>query len=279
MSERHDPADKVIANTGGGRGIGQATAVALLRRGATVAIGDIDVETARATADALGARCAAFRVDVTERASVDAFVDAVEAALGPIDVFINNAGIMPTVRFLEGERREHRAAVRDQHVRCDARHAGRYPADAHPPWRPCRERRSAGKFGVPGVSTYCATKHAVVGLSNSMRAELRDTTVDLSVVMPVIVRTALTDGVADTRDVKTLQPEEVAASIVEAIETRPYEVCAHGRSTRCTARRRCCHFRRTTSSPASRRPSARCSTRSTTPIARHTWTASPRRPR
>jgi len=83
---------------------------------------------------------------------------------------------------------------------------------------------TAGKFGVSGVATYCATKHAVVGLSNSVRGELLNSPIDLSIVMPVIVRTELTDGVPDTRGVKTLLPEDVAASIVEAIQTRRYEV-------------------------------------------------------
>jgi NADP-dependent 3-hydroxy acid dehydrogenase YdfG len=225
MAVIHQPAGKVIAITGAGRGIGRATAQALLRRGAKVAIGDIDAEIARATAKELGQSCSAFALDVTDRASVDRFVDQVEAEVGPIDVFINNAGIMPTVRFLEesDESIERQFAINVFGVmhgmravipRMLARSGGHVINVAS----------TAGKFGVPGVSTYCATKHAVVGLSNSMRAELRDTPVDLSVVMPVIVRTELTDGVADTRGVKTLQPEDVAASIVEAIETRRYEV-------------------------------------------------------
>jgi short-subunit dehydrogenase len=83
---------------------------------------------------------------------------------------------------------------------------------------------TAGKVTVPGIATYTATKHAVVGLTGSVRGELRDTPVDLSVVMPVIVRTELTDGVPETRGLKSLQPEDVAEAIVEAVETRRYEV-------------------------------------------------------
>lgn len=225
MAVVHQPAGIVVAITGGGRGIGRATAAALVRRGAKVAIGDIDLDAAMSTAQELGPACSGFALDVTDRASVDRFVDRVEAEVGPIGVFVNNAGIMPTVRFLE----ESDASIERQFAinvfgvmhgmravipRMLAR------GDGHM----INVASTAGKFGVPGVSTYCATKHAVVGLSNSMRAELRDTAVDLSVVMPVIVRTELTDGVADTRGVKALQPEDVAASIVEAIETRRFEV-------------------------------------------------------
>jgi short-subunit dehydrogenase len=83
---------------------------------------------------------------------------------------------------------------------------------------------TAGKAGLPGVVTYCGTKHAVVGLTTSIRAELHDTPVAFSVVMPAIVRTELAHGVPDTRGIKVLQPEDVADAIVEAIQTRRFEV-------------------------------------------------------
>ncbi|WP_249011236.1 SDR family oxidoreductase [Conexibacter sp. DBS9H8] len=221
----HHIAGKVIAITGAGRGIGKATARALTQQGAKVAIGDIDLDTAQATAQELGLSAPAVRLDVTDRASVDAFLDQVEATLGPIDVLINNAGIMPTVRFLD----EDEASI-DRQFAINVRGVMHGMRAVIPRMlnrgggHVINVASTAGKFGVPGVATYCATKHAVVGLSNSVRAELRDTPVDLSVVMPVIVRTELTDGVPDTRGVKTLQPQDVAASIVEAIQTRRYEV-------------------------------------------------------
>lgn len=221
----HQISGKVIGITGAGRGIGKATARMLTQRGAKVAIGDIDVDVAEATAAELGPNCVALRLDVTDRSSVDGFVDQIEERLGPIDVMINNAGIMPTVRFLEETEESIQRqfainvfgvinGIRAVTPRMLARGSGHIVNTAS----------TAGKFGVPGIATYCSTKHAVVGLCDSLRAELRDTPVDLSVVMPVIVRTELTDGVPETRGVKALQPEDVAASIVEAIETRRYEV-------------------------------------------------------
>ena len=57
----------------------------------------------------------------------------------------------------------------------------------------------AGKAGLPGGATYCATKHAVVGLSEAVRAELRDTEIEVSVVMPAVVNTELGSGLPDTR--------------------------------------------------------------------------------
>ena len=72
----------------------------------------------------------------------------------------------------------------------------------------------AGKAGYPGRATYCATKHAVVGLSEAVRAELRGTGVEVSFVMPGFVNTELTAGMTEARGVKTLTPEDVADEIV-----------------------------------------------------------------
>ena len=93
-------AGRVDAITGGARGIGRATAVALHRAGAMVALGDLDEEQARQTADELGGGTVAFALDVTHRASFERFLEAVEDTLGPVDVLVNNAGIMPLGPFV-----------------------------------------------------------------------------------------------------------------------------------------------------------------------------------
>lgn len=225
MSKEIAISGRRVAITGGARGIGRATAEELSRRGVQVAIGDIDGELARQTAKEIGPAVVAFDLDVTDRTSMDEFVDAAENSIGPLDVFINNAGIMPTVRFLD----ESPDSIKRQFdinvfgvingmqavlPRMISRGSGHVINIAS----------TAGKVVLPGIATYCSTKHAVVGLTDAMRMELRDTPVDLSLVMPVIVRTELTSGVPDTRGLKTLTPEDVASSIVEAIETRKYEV-------------------------------------------------------
>ena len=87
--------NKVVAITGGARGIGKATAAALVREGARVAIGDVDSELAQKTAAELGEKVSAYDLDVTSRPSFASFLDAVERDVGPVDVLINNAGIMP----------------------------------------------------------------------------------------------------------------------------------------------------------------------------------------
>ncbi len=217
-------AGKMVAITGGARGIGKATAVALVRRGARVAIGDLDLELAEKTASELGGNAVAFKLDVTDRDSFVAFLDAAEAELGPLDVLINNAGIMPVGRF-EQETDETARIMVDINLhgvifgtklaleRMIPRRSGHIVNIAS----------QAGKAGLPGGATYCATKHAVVGLSEAVRLENRDNGIEVSCVMPAVVNTELGGGLTDTRGVKKLEPEEVADAIVEAIETNRFD--------------------------------------------------------
>jgi short-subunit dehydrogenase len=83
---------------------------------------------------------------------------------------------------------------------------------------------AAGKTGFPGGATYCATKHAVVGLSDSIRWELRGTDIGISVVMPAVVNTELGSGLPESRGVKPVEPEDVANAIVEAIQYNRFDV-------------------------------------------------------
>lgn len=226
MTKRTRTVDgKVVAITGAARGIGRATAEALARRGARVAIGDLDVELAERTADAIGGGTRAFALNVTDRGSVERFITQTEEHLGPIDVLVNNAGIMPIVRFLDEtpESVERQFAINVLGVingmqlmlpRMIERGRGHVVNVAS----------SAGKFGAPGVATYCGTKHAVVGITDALRTELKGAPVDFSLVMPGVVRTELTSGVPDARGIKSAQPEDIAEAIVEAIETGRYEV-------------------------------------------------------
>ena len=181
---------QVVAITGGAQGIGKSTAAALVRRGARVAIGDLNRELAEKTATELGGNCVAFELDVTSRPSFEAFLDAAEAELGPVDVVINNAGIMP-LNMLSDEPDEIAKLQIDINLHgvifgtkiAIARMVPR--AKGHI----VNIASQAGKAGFPGGATYCATKHAVVGLSEAARLELRDTGVEVSVVMPAVVNT------------------------------------------------------------------------------------------
>jgi NADP-dependent 3-hydroxy acid dehydrogenase YdfG len=218
-------AGNVVAITGGARGIGRCTAQALIRRGARVAIGDIHAELAEQTATELGGNAVAFELDVTDRGSFAAFLDEAEKELGPVDVLINNAGIMPIGPFVEESDETARTMI-DINLhgvifgtklaleRMLPRGSGHIVNIAS----------QAGKAGLPGGATYCATKHGVVGLSEAVRLENVGTGIEVSCVMPAVVNTELGSGLTDTRGVKKLEPEEVAEAIVEAIETNRFDV-------------------------------------------------------
>jgi NAD(P)-dependent dehydrogenase (short-subunit alcohol dehydrogenase family) len=216
---------RVVAITGGARGIGKATAEALVRRGARVAIGDLDLALAEQTATGLGGGSVALALDVSDRASFEAFLDETERQLGPLDVVINNAGIMPTTPFVEESEDSFRRQIEINLIgvingtqlalqRMLPRNSGHIVNIAS----------QAGKTGVPGIATYSATKHAVVGLSEAVRAEIRGRAIEISCVMPTIVNTELTSGVVDQRFVKPIEAVDVAEAIVAALEVPRFDV-------------------------------------------------------
>jgi NADP-dependent 3-hydroxy acid dehydrogenase YdfG len=218
-------AGRVVAITGGARGIGRSTAAALVREGAMVAVGDLDEPLAAQTAKELGPNAAAFALDVTDRCSFAAFLDAVEDRFGRVDALVNNAGIMPLGPFVAEDEGTARRLV-DINVhgvllgmklvlpRFVARGEGHVINIAS----------AAGKAPYPGGATYCGTKYFVVGVSETVRGELRGTGVDLSVVMPVVVDTELATGLGTARGIPKMGPDDVAAAIVETLRRPRFDV-------------------------------------------------------
>ncbi len=216
---------KVVAITGGARGIGRATAEALRRKGARIAIGDLDRELAERTAAELGGETIALELDVTRRDSFEGFLDQVEERLGSLDVLVNNAGIMPLGKFVEeDDATAHRMVDINVHgvmygmklalPRMQRRGTGHIVNLAS----------QAGKNGFPGGATYCGTKHFVVGVSEAVRAEVRDSGIEISCVMPAVVNTELGSGLPETRAIKVLEPSDVADAIVGALEHPKFDV-------------------------------------------------------
>jgi len=228
-------AGETVAITGAARGIGRSTAEALLRQGMRVAIGDVDLETARVTASELGPSAVALPLDVTDRASFSSFLDEAEQQLGPIDVLVNNAGIMQIGRFIDEDDLTARRMI-DINLhgvilgtklaldRMIPRGRGHIVNVAS----------QAGKFGTPGGATYSATKHAVVGLTEAVRGEMRlmGVQVQLSYVMPYVVKTELGSGLSQARGLSELEPSEVADAIVDALRYGTVEVWVPKRSRR-----------------------------------------------
>jgi NAD(P)-dependent dehydrogenase (short-subunit alcohol dehydrogenase family) len=208
---------KVIVVTGGARGIGLATAKTLHRLGAKVAVGDID----EATVKEVGANFDLdfyARLDVTDRQSFTTFLDDVERELGLIDVLVNNAGIAPAGSFLDesDDVAQRTIAINIFGVILGTKLAAERMV-----------KRGKGHIiniaslaavnAVPGIATYCATKHAVLGYTDTARLELRGTGVTLSAVMPTLTNTGMIDGVASVPGLRNAEPEDIASGIVSLI--------------------------------------------------------------
>ncbi len=215
----------MVAITGGARGIGRATAAALVGEGARVAIGDLDLARAKATAVELDGAVLALELDVTDRASFERFLEEVERQLGPLDVLVNNAGIMPVGPFLD---EDDASTARQIDINLNGVILGMKLALAR-----MLPRRSgqivnlasmAGKVGFPGIATYSATKHAVAGLSEAVRAEVIDQGIEIAIVMPGVVNTELGAGLVEARGVRNSEPGDVATAIVEALRSGRVDV-------------------------------------------------------
>ena len=223
----HILAGQTAAITGAARGIGRATALALLRQGMRVAIGDVDLAAAQQTSSELGASTVALAVDVADHASFSEFLKQVEELLAPIDVLINNAGIMPIGPFLQEDDATARRIL-DINV-----HGVINGLKAALPGMIERQRghvvniaSQAGKYGFPGGATYCASKAAVINLSRAVRKELRGSGVEISIVSPVVVNTELGLGLSQPRlrQFRKVEPEDVAQAIVETLQLPTFDV-------------------------------------------------------
>lgn len=213
---------RTIAITGAARGIGFATAQALLARGARVVIGDRDV----ALGDSAVARLSnqgpvsGYPLDVTDPESFAAFLDKARAdGGGRIDVLINNAGVMPVGPFLDQTDAAIRSAIE---------------VNFYGVLNGCRlvlpemvARRSghvvniaslAGMLAVPGQAVYAGTKFAVVGLSTALSDEFAPQGVHVSCVLPTFTNTDLISGTATAGLTKPVQPEDIAAAVVRTLD-------------------------------------------------------------
>lgn len=216
---------QLVAVTGAARGIGLAVAEALVKRGALVALGDLDHELVVREAGRLGSGARGFAVDVADTGSFQRFLDAASQAFDrPLDVLVNNAGIMWVGAFTE---EPEAAAVRQMDVNLHGVIRGMKLAV------PRMRDRARGhivnvasvtsKLPAAGEATYSATKHAVYGYSAATREELRGTGIEISVVMPVFVETELAVGTSQGKGTR-LRPSQVADAVLGAIERPHFEV-------------------------------------------------------
>jgi NAD(P)-dependent dehydrogenase (short-subunit alcohol dehydrogenase family) len=207
--------------TGAGSGIGRATAERLAREGARLVLCDVNESALADVKGALGASCAhASRVDVSDREQMRAFAERVHEELGTLDVLVNNAGVGLSGGMLETPLDDWEWVLRINVM--GVVHGCHFFAP-----RMVERGRGAvvnvssvlGYFPAARVPAYVASKHAVLGMTESMRAELRPKGLRVSAVCPGMIDTAI---IANTRFPGVRNEEKARARTAEAFKKRGY---------------------------------------------------------
>lgn len=235
--------------TGAASGIGRAIAESLVAAGVSVAIADIDAEAGAATCAELvanGGRAVPVACDVTREESLRAAADEASAALGEIQILVNNAGAFMVADFERTKRSDWEwlleinvvGVVNGLHTFLPRMRA----QDA-----PCHIVNTAsisGHLATPGLSVYTASKFAVVGLTESLRIELSGSEIGVSLLCPGIVNTGLLDssrkhrpekygaGAEDPSPIEAVvtqgsDPAELGDRVVEAVKAGDFYIFTH----------------------------------------------------
>lgn len=188
---------KTALITGAARGIGLAFAEAYLREGARVAIGDIDIDRARTAAAGLGDGAIAVEMDVTRQDSIDAAVAQTVDAFGGIDILINNAAIFTAAPIDEITREDY---VRTFDINVSGtlftmQAVARHMIERGQGGRIINMASQAGRRGEALVAVYCATKAAVISLTQSAGLNLIRHGINVNAIAPGVVDGEHWDGV------------------------------------------------------------------------------------
>ncbi|MBF9034401.1 L-iditol 2-dehydrogenase [Rhodobacterales bacterium HKCCE2091] len=181
--------------TGAARGIGLAFAKAYVAEGAQVAIADIDIERARTAAAEIGA--VAVEMDVTRQDSIDAGVAEAIARLGHIDILVNNAAIFTAAPIVEIERADYDRcfAINVAGTLFTMQAVARHMVERGKGGRIINMASQAGRRGEPLVAVYCATKAAVISLTQSAGLNLVRHGINVNAIAPGVVDGEHWDGV------------------------------------------------------------------------------------
>lgn len=183
--------------TGSARGIGRAFAEAYIREGATVAIADINLERAEQTASELGASPYAIRMDVTDQASIDAAIAAVEAKTGGLDILINNAALFDLAPIVEITRQSYDTlfSINVAGSLFTLQAAAKSMIKRGKGGKIINMASQAGRRGEALVGVYCATKAAIISLTQSAGLDLIKYGINVNAIAPGVVDGEHWDGV------------------------------------------------------------------------------------
>lgn len=223
--------DKTVVVTGAGQGIGRALAVCFAKEGAQLVVADKDIELAEDSASLCKGQ--AVRCDVSIESDIQALVSFTEQHIGPIDLFCSNAGVC------FGEPDHAASASNDTWQRCWDIHVMSHVYAARAVLPGMLERgdgyllnmaSAAGLLSQIGDAAYSATKHAAVGLAESLSISHKDDGIRVSVICPQYVATAML-GYSDedpADDVAgLLTPELVAESVLQGVHDEQFLILPH----------------------------------------------------
>jgi D-sorbitol dehydrogenase (acceptor) len=183
--------------TGSARGIGRAFAEAYVREGATVAIADINLAAAEKTASEIGAKAYAVRLDVSDLASIEAAVKAVETRTGGLDILINNAALFDLAPIIEITKASYDKlfSVNVAGTLFMLQAAARSMIAHGKGGKIINIASQAGRRGEPLVAVYCATKAAVISLTQSAGLDLIKHRINVNGIAPGVVDSDMWDEV------------------------------------------------------------------------------------
>ena len=190
-------AGKSALITGAARGIGRHFAEAFVQEGAKVAIGDIDVARARQAAQEIGDGAIAVEMDVTSQASIDAAVDRVDGEFNGIDILINNAAIFTAAPIADITREDYNRAfdINVSGTLFTMQAVVRHMLARKRGGKIINMASQAGRRGEPLVAVYCATKAAVISLTQSAGLNLIRHGINVNAIAPGVVDGEHWDGV------------------------------------------------------------------------------------
>lgn len=183
--------------TGAARGIGRAFAEAFVQEGARVALADIDIARARISAEEIGANATAIEMDVTDQTSIDTAVGATVDMFGGIDILVNNAAVFTAAPIAEIKRDDY-ARVFDINVSgtlFTLQAVARHMINRGKGGKVINMASQAGRRGEPLVAVYCATKAAVISLTQSAGLNLIGHGINVNAISPGVVDGEHWDGV------------------------------------------------------------------------------------